>query len=367
MPTHIKRIKTTGGESQIDYSALANLPTSDTSLSVEGGFADAMTTGSELDYLENTKSNIITNKIEGKNLYLTDSTNIRMQEMRVMGKTTKSGNNLISVTPYINSFGANLLPYPYQNNSLTSYGVTFTVHGDGSISLRGTSNGEAKFIIYNGSAINSAKLLSGCNSSGDYSLVAANGSSKVECRVGHVDVPSGVTQVYISVKNGVTVNGTVKPMLSAEVSDYELYKSNSWNYNKKELLGVPVESNGTYVDETGQHWICDEVRCSDSKHIQRIGVIDSYTGKSINTPYISSTGGLDTGAKVYYVLDDFVTTNVDTKALNTYYPITTIDSNAHLIIDYGLDVKNHIKQNYVSIESYGYLEARVAMLESHFQ
>lgn len=46
--------------------------------------------------------------------------------------------------------------------------------------------------------------------------------------------------------------------------------------------------------------------------VRRIGVIDSYNGEKIDADYISSTGSLTTGAKVYYVLDEEQTEKVDT-------------------------------------------------------
>ncbi len=45
MNDYIKRIRTETGDKQIDYTALANLPVSDKTLSVSGEFADAAETG----------------------------------------------------------------------------------------------------------------------------------------------------------------------------------------------------------------------------------------------------------------------------------------------------------------------------------
>lgn len=45
MSDYIKKIRTKAGDKQIDYTALANLPTSDVTLTEDGGFADAAAVG----------------------------------------------------------------------------------------------------------------------------------------------------------------------------------------------------------------------------------------------------------------------------------------------------------------------------------
>lgn len=45
MADYIKKVKTKTGDKQIDYTALANLPVSDKTLSKTGEFADAAETG----------------------------------------------------------------------------------------------------------------------------------------------------------------------------------------------------------------------------------------------------------------------------------------------------------------------------------
>ena len=43
------------------------------------------------------------------------------------------------------------------------------------------------------------------------------------------------------------------------------------------LLGIPVESDGNYIDENGQQWVCDEVDYGKKKYIRRINLIQ-FTG-----------------------------------------------------------------------------------------
>lgn len=52
MADYVTRIKTTEGEKQIDYTALANLPQSDTKLTTKGAFADAQIVGTKVTNLQ---------------------------------------------------------------------------------------------------------------------------------------------------------------------------------------------------------------------------------------------------------------------------------------------------------------------------
>lgn len=40
------------------------------------------------------------------------------------------------------------------------------------------------------------------------------------------------------------------------------------------LRGIPVNSGGNYIDENGQQWICDEIDFEREMYVQRIGVLD---------------------------------------------------------------------------------------------
>lgn len=50
---YIRTIQTTTGPKKIDYTALANLPDSDMTLSKQGGFADALVVGQKFIQLTN--------------------------------------------------------------------------------------------------------------------------------------------------------------------------------------------------------------------------------------------------------------------------------------------------------------------------
>lgn len=66
MASYVKKIRTESGDLQIDYTALANLPQSDTTLTQRGKFADAQIVGSKITELNNkisTNATELENKI----------------------------------------------------------------------------------------------------------------------------------------------------------------------------------------------------------------------------------------------------------------------------------------------------------------
>lgn len=60
MNQYVTKIRTESGDLQIDYRALANLPTPDPTLTVSGGFADAKATGDAITkVIEDTMKDLV--------------------------------------------------------------------------------------------------------------------------------------------------------------------------------------------------------------------------------------------------------------------------------------------------------------------
>lgn len=98
------------------------------------------------------------------------------------------------------------------------------------------------------------------------------------------------------------------------------YFNNFMIYNSKYTLNYnPYKKyyENLYLDEPLRkvNDVSDYVDIKYGKLVRKIGVIESYNGEEINTDYISSTGDLTIGAKIYYVLDKEIVTDVDTSLI----------------------------------------------------
>ena len=87
-------------------------------------------------------------------------------------------------------------------------------------------------------------------------------------------VPYGTNWIYTAISNGTDTNYYTIPL------------------NNNEIAGIGDYKDELIVDKNGKCWLN-----------KKTAKIDSYSGETITTNYMSTTGGLDTGATVYYVLD----------------------------------------------------------------
>ena len=125
------------------------------------------------------------------------------------------------------------------------------------------------------------------------------------------------------------------------------------------LPGIPVTSGGSYTDENGQQWLCDEVDFVRGVYVQRIARIDSYTGEAVGDAFLSTTGELSKGATVLYPLAEVLETALTEEdlaqytALHTYYPVTTVlnDSGAQMKLGYVADTKNYIDKKFIELQN----------------
>lgn len=110
------------------------------------------------------------------------------------------------------------------------------------------------------------------------------------------------------------------------------------------LRGIPVTDAGiaNYVDAGGQMWCCDTVDYAKGKYVRRIGYISYYTDEEVKGAYLSSKGGLSSGARVYYVLDNPIETSLSSEDIARFRsfhitsPTATIfdTSNAFVEVEY---------------------------------
>ena len=112
--------------------------------------------------------------------------------------------------------------------------------------------------------------------SGEDATLSGNPLTLTECIGGK---PFGALHVYgNSTQNGVPLPTAPVPILSAgdsgtvtvTVSDGANDSQTLTLQTPNALCGIPVASSGNYTDESGQHWVCDEVDLARGVRVQRI-------------------------------------------------------------------------------------------------
>lgn len=203
--------------------------------------------------------------------HITDSDNGKIQDMIIYGRSSQ-----------FTTTGKNLLKYPYIETTKTVQGITFIDNKDGSISISGTAIETSYYNLYLN--IDGKRLTL---ASGTYKLVV-KGRSKCDVIVsndvstavnaGTFTITDGHNEIYyyIVVREGVTVDETIYPMIQlASITDesYEPYTGgipspspdypqeiksvvnptvkvcgkNLWDNFKTLSLGNVEQKNGTYI------------------------------------------------------------------------------------------------------------------------
>ena len=156
----------------------------------------------------------------GYEIHITDSADMKLREFALYGKAeqnTTSGKNLLESTA----------------TTQTINGVTFTVNEDKSIKVSGKATANTNYMICNvieDATQYNGKYISGCNggSSDTYFLrisdteVASSNNFNGDTKIQNLTNTKYV-QVYISIKNGITIDTTFYPMISDNGGEYEKY------------------------------------------------------------------------------------------------------------------------------------------------
>lgn len=152
-----------------------------------------------------------------------DTTTIKINEV-LATMQIELGSTATSYTPYITDFsgvtlkryGKNLLPYPYNNTTKTTNGITFTDNGDGSVTISGTASDNAYFYLQRNADYGTQQINAIDKNS------ANNGVYTASSRIYYNAVNKTVT---ININPGTTLNETVYPQveLGVKATDYEAY------------------------------------------------------------------------------------------------------------------------------------------------
>jgi hypothetical protein len=336
--------------------------------------------------MDDSKSDAIVETATGEVLALTDAAATHLRGLVVYGKSTQDGTPtpdapvpIVSVgedgVTDVGVYGKNLLLCEYRE--YVTNGVTFTPNADGSISVSGTATASAYYNFKKAVKLTSGYYkVSGCAAGGNegrYTLqiydVKADGS--VGPVIGNeygkgldlkVDRERRVMG-YIVIRTGVSVDGLVfRPSLVRSASyDGQFYKPVDPQFlpisTPDGLCGIPVTSGGNYTDANGQQWVCDEIDFVRGVRVQRVGVLPAYAGETVGDGWLSTTGALTTGAKVYYAIAEPIETPLTEDELAAYralyanHPNTTIyaDDNAGLSVDYKADTKLYIDKKFAEL------------------
>ena len=145
-------------------------------------------------------------------------------------------------------------------------------------------------------------------------------------------------------------------------TEFEQYKGNTAFITS----GLPLCSVGDVRDELIYN------ADGTGKIIKRTAKLDSYNGETITTDYISSTGGLDTGAEVVYVLENPIEIELSAAEMAEFMQLQTYNGVTNIFNDNGAEMKVKVATNpllaeYVKPVIEGIsarYEARIAALEA---
>lgn len=137
-------------------------------------------------------------------------------------KTSEGGlkvNKLLGHCPQATTTGAQLLPYPYTNTTLTTNGISFTDNGDGTITAHGTATEEAYFNLKHKDSepVEGQYYLSCGVGTPNYFIYAigADDETYMGTTAEGILLPNGFKSVSIKITKGTTVNNVVfKPMIN---------------------------------------------------------------------------------------------------------------------------------------------------------
>ena len=231
--------------------------------------------------------------VSGEVIIVNDSSDRAFQGMEIFGKSTQNtasgevspdhpveiesagANGMIKV----NVLGANLINFPEGEKKHS--GIMITSRG-GKVALKGTAD-VSTFSTY-GTLFTASLLgmrgnffLSGTSDNVNVNIVIkrSDGTTNYISRgkfILHGDEQE--VRMYIKIDANKSVNETVYPMVNAGDTPlpWEPFQS------KPELQistpdglpGIPVISNGNYIDPNGQQWVCDELNLAQGERLNRL-------------------------------------------------------------------------------------------------
>ena len=293
------------------------------------------------------RSSVVVCSASGENIVVSDSSTNPLVGLNIYGKSTQAGTptpdapvDIVSVgeggSIEARVYGKSIVGC-YDKQTITTYGITFTINGDGSVTANGTATGDANLNVgeYNNWYLPKGKykFSTGIKSNALVLIVGLKDNENVPYVYGQNEIEfvcnnSGKKNGHcvIQIQSGRTVsNLTFYPMIrvASASSSFEKVKTpQSISISTPDgLNALPVtdQTIATYTDANGKMWCADEIDLARGVRVQRLGkwVID---GSITPTTFVDGNSG---GSVVGYLYSDVmkgISTNRVPKMCNRLQP-----------------------------------------------
>ena len=202
----------------------------------------------------------------------------------------------------------------------------------------------------------------------DY-LPLSTGTPKLE-----VDIPDDIVDITIGVYTNNTDtalaedNTVIVEGLRLSLIDNDWVESSATSITiptPNGLPGLPVSSSGNYIDETGKHWLCDEIDFERGLYIQRVRAIDNT---ELNVAWNKSVGDSDNNYMYHVTIDDQYPVGYGECLCNRLVRKTTneLQADGNLIANVGITASPKYNVIYVNIGAY-LLENSPSAMKAFFE
>ena len=280
----------------------------DTTLTHEGEAADAKATGDAISAVK-ARQNILVGTETGNPLSVDDAFSAPLCGLTVYGKSTQDGTpTLDAPVPIVSAgdggsvavkvTGKNLLDSALMNPAISAKGISAKQNSDGSYTISGTpiaddtipiwlcgnwSNTVPLFTIPPGSYYSNVWI---------YYYDGKTRTSKKDAFT--LSEPFRITGVMYSQSYVINerYDFLIAPQLElgTTATAYSPYREQLLTLpTPNGLPGIPVTSDGNYIDPQGQHWVCDEVDLERGVKVQRVNAVDLSTCAITGTTELAVT------------------------------------------------------------------------------
>lgn len=258
----------------------------DTTFTHEGEAAEAKATGDAISAVK-ARQNVLTGSETGNPIAVDDAFSAPLCGLTVYGKSTQDGTPTPDApVPIVSAgdggsltvkvTGANVLEGTAPGGQVSQFGATYTANENG-VLVTGTATSNSSFYLHKDKT---PRL-----THGTYYLTTKGLSDSVVLDFFYVGKITSDVQnqqvmltkdveysLVLQIQKGKTVNTTVQVSLTRNtITAYSPYREQLLTLpTPNGLPGIPVTSGGSYTDQSGQQWVCDEVDLERGVKVQRV-------------------------------------------------------------------------------------------------